>query len=373
VYIKANRKIAFDLLDALLARWTAEPKQFPYQEPDAILPQATIASALRADPRVLACFYFYLCIYMRGGIESLQVFRVLGKMWEERPELFDPYCAQLLSHADMEAVLRKYIGWDARAAGKNWVENSRRLVRSWKGNPLNLVKGLTSYTEALRRIRNKLTARDITAAGVRGAGFRGFQPKMVSMLLYFYDWEGWLTPRFLYPAPADFHNFRLALNQGALVVPEGTAVLRTMEKLSAPWRAVVMSYLRSRGADPVAVSDALWLYSLVMCGNSPLTITQEPRANGSGMFQEEDLPHLPANKSLRLARIRRALEKTCLRCPLVTRCRYAIPSQPYYRKGQLFLNPRPRVEEEYGTINADLPVPLALPTETNLHLWEPES
>ncbi|MDP2593741.1 MAG: hypothetical protein Q8P36_00140 [bacterium] len=368
--IKVNRKIAFELFDALLERWTAEPKQFPYNQPDAILPQAYLSEDLRTDKRMLACFYFYVCIYMRGGIESLQVFRALERMLLEHPALFDPYVAQWLTPSGMETVLREYIGWDAKRASINWVENSRRLVRNWDGNPLRLLAGLRNWNEALRRLRNKRTKRDVRAAGTSGEGFYGFQPKMVSMLLYFYDWEGWLEKRFLYPSPADFHNFRLGLNQGAIAVSPTQPVLRTSEKLSAPWRATVMAYLRLRRADPVKVADALWLFSLVMCGNSPLTVTKT--GNGAGLFAQEDLPHVVDDQTFRLPKFRRALERTCLRCPFVERCTLAIPSQPYYRKGLLVLRPRPRVEEVYGIIPPDLPISPPSKSSMNLHLWEPD-
>jgi hypothetical protein len=65
----------FELIDVLLARLKA--KQYPYNKPEAIVPQLVIPKELRRDKRVLALFYFYVCIYMRGGIESLQAFKAL--------------------------------------------------------------------------------------------------------------------------------------------------------------------------------------------------------------------------------------------------------------------------------------------------------
>lgn len=351
--VTARRRIAFAMLDELLARWRA--KEFPYDQREALVPQSIIPETLRRDRRALACFYFYACIYMRGGIESMQAFRALLRMHAERPEVFDPFAAQWLSPETATAVLRAYIGWDARRAGINWVENSRRLVEDWKGDPLTLIKNLRDYPEALRRLRNKRTKRDARHAGARGRGFFGFQPKMVSMFLYFCDWEGWLTKRFPYPSPADFHNFRLALNQGALIIQPTPYAVRVSEKLSKPWRDTVLAYLRARKADPVDVADALWLFSLVLCGNSPLTKTTAE--NGSGLFGAEALPHeLPRGK-YHPPRMRAALEKTCLACPLQKRCSFAIPSQPYYRKGQLILRPRPRVERAYGGIALATGVP----------------
>lgn len=344
--IEVDRRIAFEGLDTLLELW--KRKAFPYDQKDAILPQTRLPEALRDNPETLAAFYFYVCIYMRGGIESLQAFRALARMWQDHPEAFDPFLAQWLAPAHMEDMLRAYIGWDARRASINWVENSRRLVRNWDGRPLNLLKGLRSWTEALRRFRNKRTKRDLREAGARGEGFMGFQPKMVSMLVYFCDWEGWLEKRFLYPSPADFHNFRFGLNQGAITLAPWPGEIRTSEALSAPWRAAVLAYLRSRKADPIEVADALWLFSLVLCGNSP--VTQTSTSAGTGFFEADDLPRLVDAQTFRTPRMRLALERTCLRCPVRTRCTLGIPSQPYYRKGILVLRPRPRIEAEYAAM-----------------------
>ncbi len=90
--------------------------------------------------------------------------------------------------------MREYVGIAAKEAGITWVENSKRIVRNWDGNPLNILKGLRSWEEALRRLRNKTTKRDKDTAGPDGEGLRGYQPKMVSMWLYFMDWEGLLRP-----------------------------------------------------------------------------------------------------------------------------------------------------------------------------------
>lgn len=345
----------FKLLDVLLARWKSTPRQYPFNRRDAIIPQNIIPTEIRANKTRLACFYFYTCIYMRGGIESLQVFNALIKMWRIHPELFDPLHAQWWKQSDVQAILKRFIGWDSKAASVNWIENSKRLVRNWGGDPLELIKGLSKYDEALRRIKNKTTKKELHEAEVKeknGEGFRGFQPKMVSMILYFYDWEGWLKPRFLYPSPADFHNFRFALaNRGMEILPF-TPVVRTSEKISAPWRTVVMAYMKARKADPVEVSDALWLFSLVMCGNSPVTTTYKvpplERRERPGLFifgeiQEEwDYgKSVKAKKSLKL-------QQTCLICPFADTCDYAIPARPYYTKGLLELRLRAKVIEGIG-------------------------
>lgn len=354
--ITIDEKVVFAVLDEIVGRWTATPKRFPYNLPRATVPQRLIPETLRRDKRALALFYFFVCIYMRGGIESAQAFRALLRIRGEHPELFDPLIAQALPKEEVQAVLKEFIGWDSESASISWVENSGLLMRYWKGNPLNLIKGLRDYDEALRRIRNKRTKSDLKTAGHDGFGFRGFQPKMVSMLIYFYDWEGWLEERFLYPAPADFHNFRIGLNQGGILVESNEAVpiVRQGEYLSKPWRDVLMRYLRMRKADPIEVADAIWLFSLTLCGESPLTRDAKKKTNGSGMFAEDDLPHL-IEESFGSPRFRRALLRTCLRCPLVATCSLAIPAGPYYKKGLLVLKPRVRMEEFLGSFDPDPP------------------
>ncbi len=365
--VRIDRKILFGLLDELVARRRTD--RFPFTKPDAIIPQKVIPEELRRDKKTLACFYFYVCIYMRGGIESLQVFNALIRMWREHPLMFSPFHAQWVRRAEVQTLLKQYIGWDSKEASRNWGENSRQLVAHWDSNPLNLLKGLRDYDEALLRIKNKRTKREMRAAGPKNAGFRGFQPKMVSMLVYFYDWEGWLGKRFLYPAPADFHNFRLGLNQGAIMLLTNQLPdhVRPTEEISKPWRDGMMEYLADRKADPIEVADAIWLFSLVMCGNSPLN--RPVKTNGTGMFEQEELPHEMTIDGYTQMRFRPMLEATCLRCPIVKTCSLSIPSQPYYRKGQLVLRPRLRVEEKLGTLDPDARPRLSKPLE-NLHLFD---
>lgn len=356
MHITVHQDKVFDLLDVLMARWKSTPRQYPYNRPDAILPQAVaIPPQMRADKKLLANFYLYSCIYMRGGIESLQAFNALVVLWRDRPEFFDPTYIRMLPQPDIQEVLKDYIGWDSRQASINWSENSKRLCDNWGGQAINLAKNLGDYEEALRRMKNKRTKRELAEAGEDGEGFVGFQPKMVSMLLYFFDYERWIKPRFIYPSPADFHNFRLGLATGAIVVevPEGRDLLFN-EKLSAPWRAAVMAYLELKGADPAELANALWLYSLVMCGNSPLTETSgdivldngdKVKTNHSGMFAAEELPHAEGVQKFLHPKFRKDLEATCLLCPFLDVCEYAIPARPYYSRGKFIFRPRPKVEE----------------------------
>ncbi len=343
--VTVDRKAVFKLLDTILPLWKAVPKRYPYNRKEAFIPQRLIPEKLRADKRALACFYFYACIYMRGGIESKQAFNALLRMHEEHPDLFDPLLARFMSVADVQSILKQFIGWDSRAAAYNWVENSRRLAENWGGNPLNLVKGVRSYEEACRRMRNKRTRSDRILAGRDGEGFVGFQYKMVSMFLYFLDWEKLLPIRFPYPSPADFHNFRLGIAAGAIkVILEPGEVAKANEKMSAPWRAAIMAYLRERKADPVEVADAIWLFSLVLCGNSPATLTKaDPLRKKLDKNKEEIETLMTHAQVIETWDLRKwalskttALKQTCLVCPFMATCR-PVPARPYYTKGLLVI------------------------------------
>ena len=361
--VMVDQEAGFAFFDAILRRWNE--KKFPFNHPNVVVPQMLIPAELRADRRVLACFYFYVCIYMRGGIESAQAFRALIQLWQDLPDLFDPFYVQSESPADMAKVLKEYIGWDSRAAGYAWVENSGRLMRHWKGDPLLLFKGIRTYEEAMRRLRNKRTKRDKKASGLDGYGFYGFQPKMVSMLIYFFDWEKWLTKRFIYPTPADFHNFRLGFNQGILELNVIVDAVRITEYISRRWRELTMKYMEARGADPVELADAIWLFSYWLCGRSPLNVTPKQGSDAPVSYAEHAEQQAKKRQELlkKGSGKRRMLMQTCLRCPFLDSCGLSIPSGPYYGRrkdgykgGMLLLTTRLRVEEKIGKLDPDGPI-----------------
>jgi hypothetical protein len=360
----------FALFDQLLSLWAA--KSFPYNRPGALIPQTLIPDSIRhhENPETIYCFYFYACLYMRGGIESAQAFRALINLYTDHQDLFDPHHAQQLTVAELRPILKEYIGWDAANVAKFWILNSKRLVRNWDGKVSNICKDLTSWDEAQRRIWNgdHWPKRNVFGkASTRGKhqGFVGFRPKMVAMLVYFLDWEGLLETRFVYPTPADFHNFRIGLGQRVLrLVPEPIS-LRNHELISAPWRDLTMKYLEGREADPVALADAIWLFSLEACGNSPITTRRSPdhtAASAGGLDLDGGLRD-PHTRLLQRRHLMRILN-TCGQCPIRATCELAIPAGPYYQRrgerpeaygGHLYLNPRFRFEEHVPQVVLDRP------------------
>lgn len=317
MHVTYDTRKAFRLMDVLLERYRA--KKYPFNRADAIYPQQMITQKVRGDKYSLACFYFYACIYMRGGIESAQVFRAFLKMHNDTPLLFEPFSAARMTEEEVSAVLKKYVGWDSREARKDWVENSRRLVKNWNGNPLDLLKNLKSYEEAIYRMRNKIKKNGrIRTLDTKYEGFRGFKFKMVSMLLYFYD---------------------LATEAVRVRAAEGKEV-RADEKISAPIRNLVLKYMRARNIRPVEIANALWLYSLLMCGNSPATVTKSLRERSAPLLEHHEIKEQWVHEKWVSANAAKLLRDTCMRCVLQRNCKFAIPAKSYYRKGQLVLRPR---------------------------------
>lgn len=99
---------------------------------------------------------------------------------------------------------------------------------------------------------------------------------------------------------------------------------------------------------------------------------REPKTNGSGMFTEEDLPHYEGVLQFLHAKYRKDLEETCLICPLLKSCDYAIPARPYYDKGLIVLRPRPRIEEHFDLSRFREPVFPEAEIHLNLPFTKPE-
>jgi hypothetical protein len=284
---------------------------------------------------------------MRGGIVSKTVFKKLLKIRDENPWMFDPFEVSTKSEREIWQVLRRRIGWDAENAARFWFENSKRLVNHWGGNPLSILDGMTNYEEACRRFANKSgSARKRNKASHAGdlfrssdEGFFGYGYKMVSMILYFLDWEGLLKPRFPYPSPADFHHYRIFIaNRGLSIKTNNGRSVRYSEEISEKIRASVLDFIKKERADPVIVSDALWLFSLLMCGESLATVRSDNEIKTS------PAPLLDGRVEAKVAIAQPSpmqLSRTCGICCFRESCELAIPAAPYYRKGIIEHAPRP--------------------------------
>lgn len=373
MHVRVNKTRAVELLDDLLGRYT--DKKFPYNLKRAVVPQVLIPASLREDKETLARFYFFACLYMRGRIESHTAFRGLIRMWHDQPDVFDPACVQHKEYDKMVALLLKYMNKDVRATARHWLKNAGRLVRYWDSSVLNVLSRVKNYDDALYYIRNKHGKhpyKNLLDYEQKWEGFVGFQHKMVSMLIYFFDWEGWLKQRFIYPSPADFHHYRIFLATGVLVVSNGEKHIRYNDRISAAIRRVVFSFIKSKKADPVEVADTLWLFSYLLCGESPVTATpnMETRAKRAADDPQEEL--FPNTWKFDLEGFVRARShrywQTCGICPVRENCTFAVPARLYYDRGIIELRQRPLLGEvvchstrEKPAKSTEKPLPRLLP------------
>ncbi len=128
-----------------------------------------------------------------------------------------------------------------------------------------------------------------------------------------------------------------------------------------------MEYIKSRKADPVEVADAIWLFSLVMCGNSPANVTIQTGAEKKAAEEKEKGRRSKKKKKEKPASLfdhvgldidldwqhekwiehhgRKALEQTCFVCPLQKTCDFGIPTRQYYDRGLIIIRPRLKLEE----------------------------
>ena len=140
---------------------------------------------------------------------------------------------------------------------------------------------------------------------------------------------------------------------------------RVDETLSVEWRNLMMRYLKDReNTTPIELADALWLFSLVLCGESPLTMYREPETVKGQLGPANNpkgnlFPHDVSNMYMSTKKNRMKAKNTCLACPLLKTCTLAIPAGPYYQRkegregawgGQLLLQPRQRIEDHYAPV-----------------------
>ncbi len=336
------------LLDVvLLPRWRSTPKGYPFNRPNAIIPQTLIPDWLRRDKKLLSNWYLGVNEHMKGRVDSIDAFRGHLRIVQKYPWFYNAREIMCRKHSEIIEALEDCISTDKVNVARDIKINALHLNTYWDGWASNLLSGISNYEEALRRILNKRTKKERRAAGWAGEGLYGHQEKMVSMLLYFWDWEELLSLRFPYPSPSDIQNIRVGIAAKALVLAGlDNNRGRFGEALTASWRELVMKYIVERKADPREVSDVLWLFGKHMCGNSPLTETpQKNKSNGSGMFEADGLPRVYGALQFLHPKYRKDLERTCLICPFKKTCDVAIPARPYYDKGIIELRDRPKVED----------------------------
>lgn len=310
------------VLGALLAAYRR--KSYPYN--CARVPQdpSHLPLTMPSGGVEEATFWWTSCYYMRGGMKSNDAIVMLGVLYDAHPELFDPAVAAGLDPIILAETLRRYrLGYRYTQIAGFWIENARRMMERWEGDPRKILSGVTDYEECLIRIQND----------GKGGGFLGFQEKMVSMVMYYFMHQG-LTPFFVFPLPVDLHVLRVSIanrlirfpdleSGGNMYVPE---TLRTM-------RDLYVRYSVENDVSPLEVCSAVWLLSMQLCGMTPGNVTLEPEGRRNRHGGSTKL--VPQPLDVDDDRQREAYHRSCGSCPVSDTCESLIPSKPYYVAGVL--------------------------------------
>lgn len=210
------------------------------------------------DTLKLALFWFHDCYYMRGVNDSNDMTINLAELYENHPELFDPHSSQHLEPSFVESVLLDYhLPVQHKQISEFWVENAKRLVERYDGDPRKVFDDFGTYEELVRRTRNDF----------KGNGFQGFQKKMTSMLGYFYMIND-IVPYQNIPLPVDFHVMRTSIETEMVSFPgfEGTI---DFERVTDFLRHMYYDFADHHSISQLDLCDVVWLYSREACVQSP--------------------------------------------------------------------------------------------------------
>lgn len=320
-----NQEAAFTVFSTLLK--TYRRHRFPYtQENLRKLPQRLIPMD-EFEPVTLANFLFFSCLFMRGAIPSAQAIGKLVGLWRTEPALFNPHHAATLTPEAVDAKLTACFGRklpEEHGYGKGWVKNSQILVLFWKGNVLEVFRGVKDGATLRKRMMNRKNERLPLAK----QGFFGFQEKMAAMLAYFLGDAGLIKPLRISP-PIDFHGLRVILGTEGLQI-QGEVAKDATRILSRIGTKLGEEYLLAHPrVNPLHFADVLWMLSKYGC--RPLSYTMRD-------------PHWQTDP--------KGVERYgqgCGSCPVESRCKhYLLPGRHYVRgkraqvETRIHLIPRPK-------------------------------
>lgn len=273
-----------------------------------------------------AAFLWNSCYYMRGGIKSVEAFRRLSNMYDDPAsrDLFDLHYAKDSDVGEVVTALKKHgLGFRGTVSGQ-WIENARRMVDLYDGDPRNIFDGVEDYDEALLRIQNDH----------KGGGFKGFQHKMTSMIIYYLIDDKLIDNIDNFPIPVDLHVMRMSVANEMIKFPGAELDENLFQpETTLTLRDLFVDYANRHAVSPIKICNAVWLYSEALCGYQPGNITLEPRGRDARNGRKTELVPLeydPLDDAQR-----KAFARTCGRCALNAVCKWNVPGKPYYVSGEL--------------------------------------
>lgn len=318
---------------------------YPYNKKSA-LPQSFIPTRITEDPLVHSRFLFGTCHYMRGTIKSDYAVKKLVELHYTTPHLFDPHEASRMEPTVVRGHLHGMIAYQSEQISFSWIENSRRLVKHWRGDPRTIFVGLNNPDALYLRVTNKVIDGDKPATKDSPHwGFLGFQKKMASMLAYFLM-DAKLVPDSVVSPPVDFHLLRVMLATGIIKTNLEVDTKLRYEHLTPYGISVLEQYCRVHAVKMVNLADALWLLSGVLCARSP--------GNKSvGRRKGKDTPKgrpTPAVLDWNNPDTIQQYNRSCGSCPVEDLCSLNVLSGTYYESGAFTLLKRGRPLQLFSSL-----------------------
>lgn len=294
----------------------------PYSRPTTVLPEDErfLPSNLEVGGAAEARYWFALCYYMRGTVDSVLAARLLAEVHEAEPDIFNfPHAAALSEQQLSRILVANGLPHMAATSARHWVYNAQYLIERKITDPCKLYKDVTSYEQLCGRI----------------TPLKGFQKKMVSMLTYYYDVRG-LVEIADYAVPVDFHVMRIVNAHEMLIYnapPPGGNYGTEVAQNAA--RELTTAYAERHQVKVKDLAAAIWLFSSAMCALSPVT------AMSTETYEARSTKFSWVEPNWNLAQLRN-YNASCGRCPIASTCEWAIGSPPWYRAGVLLARDRRR-------------------------------
>lgn len=153
-----------------------------------------------------ALFLFYT-VANDHGVKSYRMYARAKKLFNERPEVFDPFwVAENFENGEMPELVKltgERVGARyPREATKTWYSNSLKLGEEYSGDPRVLFRSTNDARELIKRIK----------------AFRGYGPKIGGMLLRAAVGLGFADVENLEKVlvPVDIHDSRISFYTGIL-------------------------------------------------------------------------------------------------------------------------------------------------------------
>ena len=317
----------------------------PYDRPSMMLPQDPrhMPPGIEDDPLMLARFFFYSCLFMRGLIKSVDAIKRLSRLFSDeqtagRVNLLEPRLAIIAGPTYIAPVLQRYrLSFLYNSRG--WSINSQRLLKKYDGDPRRILDGVTDYETACQRICND----------DHGGGMYGYREKMVSMLLYYLMDFGLIT-KFPYPPPVDFHHVRIAISNGIIKIQGAEGLTsRLLNDMLKSLRKAYFDYSSRKNIPPDIIANTVWLYSAYMCRYAPGTTMS------AGEYQARSTELTIPKINWGSPAIMQSWDRTCGSCLVEPTCKLSVPSAEYYRHGTVGQFVQPRQSPPAPRLPTDLP------------------